>query len=351
MGEEEDDPLKKEENAHEEITSRDQAIYQLQCMTSNFLFECNLTKVDFSFQGLEKLPIDIFELHHLTFLNLNYNQVTSLPEQISNLKRLEKFHVNNNQLESLPIEIGDLSSLKELELYNNHIETLPLSMKNLTSLQEFILNQNKIQTFPKECCLPRLRGLDLDHNCLESLPKEIGKMSSLQWLFLDDNHISELPEQIGNLTSLERLFLSDNNISSLPLQIKKLTSLHRLFVEGNPVTSFTAMEFGEFGFHITLVHVPSLKSICGKFLLDFKLYTSNLPNELKEYLDNASECLICGKNYFEPVVEGCGLSEFEWYTLPFAYNLCSSKCAATLVQSKIAEWKSRHLAHARACSA
>jgi len=328
-----------EPDGNEEINAR--TIPSLRSLTTRVLFELHFARVDVSFRGLNEVPLALFELANITFLNLDFNQIKALPEQISYLSCLEKLHVNNNQLETLPFSIGELTCLKELELYNNHLKYLPSSIGKLASLRELVLNQNEIHYFPKECCLPKLKGLNLDHNCLESLPNEIGKMSSLEWLFLDDNRISEIPEQIGCMTSLEQLFLSDNNISKLPQQIQNLTSLHRLFVKGNPVTCQTSVEFGDVGFHVTSIKVPSLKSLCAKYLLDNQIQTIILPNDLQEYLTTNHKCFVCTKYYLEPEVEGFGMSEFEWHMLPFYYNLCSYKCSSILRRLKISQWKGK----------
>ncbi len=68
---------------------------------------------------------------------------------------------------------------------------------------------------------------------LSSLPKAIGDLSSLQFLFLNNNNLTELPGEIGNLTSLEQLHLNNNKLTSLPESIRGLKSLEYLNLSNN----------------------------------------------------------------------------------------------------------------------
>eukprot|EP01028_Stygiella_incarcerata_P012265 TRINITY_DN742_c0_g1_i2.p1 TRINITY_DN742_c0_g1~~TRINITY_DN742_c0_g1_i2.p1 ORF type:complete len:971 (+),score=185.39 TRINITY_DN742_c0_g1_i2:925-3837(+) len=67
------------------------------------------------------------------------------------------------------------------------------------------------------------------------IPKEIGHLSNLTYLYLLENKLSgELPEEIGQLANLVHLELALNNLSGiLPPQICNLTKLEQLIVAGN----------------------------------------------------------------------------------------------------------------------
>ena len=77
---------------------------------------------------------------------------------------------------------------------------------------------------------------------LQSLPREIGRLTFLTHLHCYDNKLRELPQEIGGLTSLTHLDCTDNELRELPLEIGGLTSLGSLycsyneFVEGYPTT-------------------------------------------------------------------------------------------------------------------
>ena len=77
---------------------------------------------------------------------------------------------------------------------------------------------------------------------LQSLPREIGGLTSLKELNCSGNKLRELPQEIGRLTSLTRLDCPSNELRELPPEIGRLTSLkifncfENEFVEGSPTT-------------------------------------------------------------------------------------------------------------------
>ena len=80
-------------------------------------------------------------------------------------------------------------------------------------------------------------------NCgLQSLPREIGRLTFLKYLYCSKNELRELPSEIGGLTSLIYLSCSENELRELPPEIGGLTSLKELycskneFGEGSPTT-------------------------------------------------------------------------------------------------------------------
>ena len=76
--------------------------------------------------------------------------------------------------------------------------------------------------------------LDLSKLGLETLPPEIGQLSSLQRLVLHDNQLTTLPDSLGQLSSLQDLGLHRNQLTTLPDSLIKLTSLRVLLLHDNP---------------------------------------------------------------------------------------------------------------------
>jgi Leucine-rich repeat (LRR) protein len=60
--------------------------------------------------------------------------------------------------------------------------------------------------------------LDLSHNKLTTVPKEMGNLKLLGYLHLNNNQLTSLPEEIGYLEDLD-LHLNNNNLTSLPEEI------------------------------------------------------------------------------------------------------------------------------------
>lgn len=80
----------------------------------------------------------------------------------------------------------------------------------------------------------RVTRLDLSGLGLETLPPEIGQLSSLQSLNLSGNQLATLPDSLGQLSSLQELYLHANRLATLPDSLIKLTSLRGLLLHDNP---------------------------------------------------------------------------------------------------------------------
>jgi len=121
---------------------------------------------------------------------------------------LNNFLLKNNQ-DSVNIII------RVLNVSYNQIQTIPKELGQLASLQRLYLYNNKLQTIPKELGqLASLQRLYLYNNQLQTIPKELGQLASLQELYLDNNQLQTIPKELGQLASL-RYFRLDNNLKNV----------------------------------------------------------------------------------------------------------------------------------------
>lgn len=92
-----------------------------------------------------------------------------------------------------------------------------------------------------------LEKLYLNHNRLEKIPPEIGKLKSLVHLDLSHNLLVELPGEIGLLTKLEELLLFDNHLETLPIEFAYMHRLRILGLVGNPINNELGTKIKEEG--------------------------------------------------------------------------------------------------------
>jgi internalin A len=89
--------------------------------------------------------------------------------------------------------------------------------------------------------------LDLSGNDLEGLPREIGRLQSLEKLILGKwdiqrdeekgNLLTAIPQEIFQLTNLKELHISHNPITTIPEAIANLANLTTLSLSSNQITA------------------------------------------------------------------------------------------------------------------
>ena len=69
--------------------------------------------------------------------------------------------------------------------------------------------------------------LNLRHQNLTAIPKEIGQLRNLRYLYLHNNQLVSIPKEIGQLRNLRYLYLHNNKLVSIPKEIGQLRNLQR----------------------------------------------------------------------------------------------------------------------------
>src|SRR6202453_2879760 len=123
---------------------------------------------------------------------------------------------------------------RDLSIVFKQLQTIPKELGQLASLQILYLYNNKLQTIPKELGqLASLQTLNLSNNQLQTIPKELGQLASLQILNLDNNQLQTIPKELGQLASLQRLYLDNNQLQTIPKELGQLASLQELYLHNN----------------------------------------------------------------------------------------------------------------------
>ena len=130
------------------------------------------------------------------------------------------------------IKEGD--EITGLSLFNCGLNTLPREILKITSLKNLAFRRNNLETLPKNVgFLSNLEYLDLRLNNLEKLPPAIGLLLKLKNLNLSSNNLVEIPDPIGELLMLKNLNLRNNKLKNLPECIENLTCLEILNLKAN----------------------------------------------------------------------------------------------------------------------
>ncbi|KAL6047042.1 Ras guanine nucleotide exchange factor bud5, variant 2 [Balamuthia mandrillaris] len=223
----------------------------------------------------------------LTELSLSHNGVTSLPQDFGEaFPQLRRLGLKANKLQGLPAGFGKLAFLTALDLSRNEFKTLPCVLSSLHNLLSLDLSRNRIATnmvteetegkeervvivfsqqmqhltelnlshnnisCVEECglfALPSLERLDLSHNTIADLHKDIGRVTGLKHLQLQHNLLSCLPSSMILLTSLRKLKLHSNRFVLPPYHLRQLDYLQKFTLHDNPLPANTLAKLKQDG--------------------------------------------------------------------------------------------------------
>lgn len=129
-------------------------------------------------------------------------------------------------------------ALKKLDLVHNELQSLPREMGELHKLDCLYVQHNNIRELPDFTGCASLKEIHFSNNFVAEIAGDFCEnLPQLQVLDLRDNKIEKLPDEISMLQSLMRLDLSNNSILTLPVSLCTLAHLVSLQLDGNPLRS------------------------------------------------------------------------------------------------------------------
>ncbi|NWS47873.1 LRC66 protein, partial [Probosciger aterrimus] len=186
-------------------------------------------------------------------LNCSFTGISTIPEGISQRAITADFSYNHIKTFLCTEGRNKEWMLKHLNLSNNLISELSLTTcRNLPALETLILDGNAIHTFTLDIptpahgsygkadhLLPALKVLSVERNNLNTVPRGLGLLQSLQTVRLSSNGIQQIDlNDFQNCSQLKDIDLQNNHITKIhPDAFRELNKLQVVDLRGNALTT------------------------------------------------------------------------------------------------------------------
>lgn len=167
--------------------------------------------LNLSFNEFTRIPQCVVQLRSLQTLNVAHNQITAI-DDLGNIDGLTYFNASGNRLKTFPAPLLKNSHLKILSLACNEISTIPPEIVKISTLDSLDLSTNAISDFSAVVSCAGITELNLSHNQIVKIPKNLSSMQCLQDLNLSQNKIQEFPFDVTNFPSCRLINLAYNEI-------------------------------------------------------------------------------------------------------------------------------------------
>ena len=214
------------------------------------------------------LPLQLASLASLTALNISSNAWAVAFPSNTYPTSLTYLNISHGGISgTFPTQIGLLTNLKTLDVNTNTIGVVLPTQIALCPLTYLDFSHNGFNSFQSTftSTISTMTYLDMGYNAaIFSVWTQLGTYTALTYLGMASVQINSLPTQIGALTSLQVLKINNNNFASgalltnigsltaltyldmhssvfagtIPTQMATLTSLRYLDMSGNAFTNF-----------------------------------------------------------------------------------------------------------------
>lgn len=207
-------------------------------LKSASLAEKQVFKLDLSYQNLDSRSLSrIQNFQNLQVLRLRNNNISEYPENIHKLVNLQYFASYNNQLTHFLPELQAYRSLHVIDIQHCRIDSIPASIAYLNLLNTLRFG-NTDDTLKLPNTLPylkKLKQLSFENCILDSFPKAVFSIPSLEFLYLSNTNTKYLSRHFERLPNLEVLVVENNKLESIPFDIYKATHLRVFSLRGNKI--------------------------------------------------------------------------------------------------------------------
>ena len=160
--------------------------------------------------------------------------------ELKGIKRLTL----SESLTVFPEEIFELAdTLEVLDLSHNALTYLPKDIGRLTQLRIAFFSYNNFTHIPSFVGCEKLTMLGFKANQIEEFDEDILPLG-INWLILTDNKLTQLPRSIGKLHKLQKFPLAGNQIKKLPDEMAQCRNLELLRLSANELEEIPSWLFG-----------------------------------------------------------------------------------------------------------
>ncbi|KAL8800276.1 MAG: hypothetical protein Q9182_005300 [Xanthomendoza sp. 2 TL-2023] len=218
-----------------------------------------LQNLDLHGNRLQRLPLFLNQLKHLTVLNISRNRlddpIRDIEAVIGFIDSLRELNLAENQFSGALPSLDKCRSLEILDIHSNAFTSLPEEWSRCTQLRKMDVSNNKITRIPQldmpnllsinlssnpivigdlmtNLTAPLLTSLDVSNCRIDKLPSLRPQLPSLTTVYASDNRISIV--EVDSVRGLEVLDIKGNDLRSLPAELC-LLDLKKLLVGGNPM--------------------------------------------------------------------------------------------------------------------
>lgn len=151
------------------------------------------------------------ELNGRNAEDASYSELSTIPDSLlPRAKEIRALKLDHNDILMIPPSISLFVNLLSLDLSNNHIKHIPKELVSLRNLRTLLVKSNGMTcaAIPKDFGrLSSLEVLNCSGNIFETIPPQFTELSKLKFLYLGGNRISELPNSIRNMHRLVLCYL------------------------------------------------------------------------------------------------------------------------------------------------
>jgi len=197
-------------------------------------------------------PALLVKLVNLQLLNLQNNNLTRLGPEFAALSSMYIMVSKKNPITYIDPAFAAQTRLLYLELYDTKLDSLPREMEQMGSLELLRIVGNTTDTLRISDSIKRMVNLKelliMDAN-LHQFPSFICRSKKLESVSLINCKVDSIPFEIQWMENLKVLNLEGNNLKEIPYWIKYCKNLEVLILKNNKIDNFSEW----------IAHLPKLE--------------------------------------------------------------------------------------------